>query len=64
MTDETLCRLEIEDDGRGFDLESGLEQGGWGLNGMYERADTIGAELVIDRGPAGGTLVKVEVKLE
>jgi signal transduction histidine kinase len=58
------CCLEIEDDGVGFELENGLKQGGFGLNGMYERAASIGAQLTISPRPEGGTLVQAEVKLE
>lgn len=63
-SDGQHCRLEIEDDGLGFELESGLQQGGFGLHGMYERADSIGAQLTISTRPEGGTLVRAEVEIE
>lgn len=63
-SDDRHCRLEIEDDGLGFELEDGLKQGGFGLHGMYERAESIGAQLTISTRPEGGTLVQAEVKIE
>ena len=55
-----IARLEILDDGIGF--EPGEVEGEhYGLVGMRERADAIGARLTIERGPVRGTRVIVEV---
>jgi signal transduction histidine kinase len=62
--DGRRCLLEIEDDGLGFELEDELQQGGFGLHGMYERAASIGAQLTIGTQPEGGTLVQAEVEIE
>jgi signal transduction histidine kinase len=55
--------LEVEDDGRGFDLarvES--EQGtAWGLLGMEERATLCGGRLFLNTSPREGTLVRVTI---
>ena len=58
--DDELAMLEIIDDGIGF--EPGDVKGEhYGLVGMRERADAIGAHLTIERAPEQGTRVAVEV---
>lgn len=54
---------EVEDDGRGFELDGPIEslEGGLGLIGMQERAHAVGGELEIDTAPGEGTLVRMEV---
>ena len=57
---DEIARLEIIDDGIGF--EPGDVTGEhYGLVGMRERADAIGARLTIERVPVRGTRVAVEV---
>jgi signal transduction histidine kinase len=56
-------RLLVRDDGCGIDPEivrSGRE-GHWGLSGMRERADRIGARLQVFSSPSGGTEVELSV---
>ncbi len=64
---ENLLRLTIRDDGRGFELPAGREtfarQGHFGLLGLRERADLIGAGLRIDTAPGKGTLVEVSLAI-
>lgn len=55
------ARLEVEDDGRGFEPASAA--GGIGLTGMRERACAVGATLAIDSRPGRGTRVAVEAPL-
>lgn len=57
-------RLEVEDNGRGFDPGNipGPEQGSFGLTGMRERAASIHSELLLDSGPTG-TIIRVMVAL-
>jgi signal transduction histidine kinase len=57
-----VARLEVVDDGVGFDV-SMVEGEHYGLVGMRERADAIGARLSIDSRPERGTRVVVEVIL-
>lgn len=53
--------LEIEDHGRGFDLQAALRQGDHlGLAGMGERARELGWNLTIESYPGSGTRVRVE----
>jgi len=54
--------LVIEDDGAGFDLESGRKRG-FGLEGMQERVQLLGGRLEIGSRRDGGTSLVVEVPL-
>lgn len=54
-------RLEVEDDGRGFDPETQRTAGGLGLTSMRERAEQIGADLEIQSAPGIGCTVRVQV---
>jgi signal transduction histidine kinase len=58
-----LARLEVTDDGSGFEL-AGVVGDHYGLVGMRERADAIGAHLAIESGPGQGTRVAVELTLK
>ncbi len=55
--------LTITDDGRGFDLNRGEESGGFGLQGMHQRAERIGGRWTIATQPGQGTCVTVFVPL-
>ncbi len=59
-----LVRLEISDDGAGFDIATARDQGGLGLRGMRERAERIGGLLGVDSAPGHGTRVTVELLRE
>ena len=54
-------RLTIADDGRGFDASRGVRDSAYGLVGMRERADVVGARISIDSSPGEGTTVTVIV---
>ena len=60
---EPSIRLEISDDGVGFDPNGDYQEGGLGLRGMQERAEQIGGILSINSEPGGGTSIVVEVEL-
>jgi signal transduction histidine kinase len=49
-------RLEVEDDGQGFDPTAGSD--GFGLVGMRERAELAGGTLEIDSAPGRGTRIR------
>lgn len=51
--------LAVADDGRGFEAAKGVRDSAYGLVGMRERADVIGARLLIDSVPGTGTTVRV-----
>lgn len=62
-------RLQVSDDGVGFDVRAQAELGprgdggGYGLSSIAERCALIGADLRIDSGAGTGTTVVVEVPL-
>jgi signal transduction histidine kinase len=51
--------LVVHDDGRGFETARGVRDSAYGLVGMRERADVIGARLEIDSRPRHGTTIRV-----
>ena len=53
-------RLEIRDDGSGFDLNKIEAASGHGLRNMQARATELGASFVLESQPGSGTLVRVE----
>ncbi len=56
--------LRVEDDGCGFDTGKATSiDGHFGLQGMRERAATIGGQLKIDSLTGGGTSVTMEVNI-
>lgn len=59
--EETL--IEVADDGRGFSPEDALAASRFGLRGMRERAESVGAEFQIASRPNGGTTIRVSVPL-
>ncbi len=50
--------LEVRDDGAGMDAAFAMKPGSYGLVGMRERADAIGATLEIASAPGHGTTVR------
>ena len=67
LVDEETARLEIMDDGVGFDtFEHPLgsdEMGGYGLLSMAERAELVGGRLNIRSRPGSGTAVTATIPL-
>jgi signal transduction histidine kinase len=62
--DPTQLRIAIRDDGRGAEgmaFAAGHRSGGWGLPGMYERANRIGAHLEVWSRPGVGTEIELRV---
>ena len=58
-----MLRILVRDNGRGIDPHLGLEarEGHWGMQGMRERAERIGAKLRIWTRAAAGTEVELSV---
>ena len=57
-------RIAVKDNGKGIDpevLKQGSRRGHWGLPGMRERAEAIGAELEVWSGNGNGTEVSLRV---
>lgn len=63
QTQKGMLRLSIEDDGIGFDADAAGPAGHYGLIGMRERAEEIGAKLTIVSDPRSGTCVVAELPL-
>lgn len=55
--------MEISDNGSGFEPQSAGRQGGFGIQGMRERAASIDALLTLSSRPGRGTKVKARVSL-
>jgi signal transduction histidine kinase len=57
--------VRIEDDGKGFDVETAFVQGklqqNLGIHGMRERANLLGGELTIRSSPGQGTVLTVRI---
>lgn len=57
-----MLGVEIQDNGIGFNLEEQSQSGGMGLANIQERADELGAELLIKTEPGQGTDIIVTLK--
>lgn len=63
-----LIELSVQDNGRGFDPAeklnlTSLQAGGhFGLTGMFERAELIGATIVVHSEPEKGTFIQITWK--
>lgn len=68
QVDPHRVRMEIADDGVGFDPNTllGVEghRRGWGLLGMQERAALLGGQLTIETKPGHGTCIRVVLPLQ
>jgi signal transduction histidine kinase len=62
---EGEIRIEIEDDGRGFEPDnvSHAERRHFGLMGIEERVEILGGKVVIDSAPGQGTRIRLAVPL-
>lgn len=56
--------LAVEDDGAGFATDAVASEYRFGLQGMRERADLIGATLEIDSRPGQGTIVRLQKEVD
>lgn len=67
MADAHGCRLEVRDDGSGFDAGERVlgtehpEQGGFGLTAMRERVEAVAGTFAVQSSPGHGTAVRAEV---
>ena len=56
--DQDGIRLDVADDGLGFDPENISDRGGMGLVNMQERAKKLGGTLTILSKPGSGTTIR------
>jgi len=57
-------RLEIQDDGRGFEVEAGLSVRGHrrlGLLGMRERVEMVDGSFGVESSPGKGTTIRAQI---
>ena len=54
-------RLDVRDDGNGFDSNAPVPDGHIGLKGMSERAEVVGGTFELSSEPGAGTTVRFEV---
>ncbi len=65
-TRQTEATLLVQDDGTGFDQASIEREGAWhglGVDGMAERARSLGGTLELDSTPGWGTRVRASIPL-
>jgi signal transduction histidine kinase len=62
QSNDTVLELRIEDNGIGFD-PGALRPGHYGIVGLREQAQLIGAELHIDSKPNAGTAFRLSLRL-
>jgi signal transduction histidine kinase len=55
--------MVIQDDGCGFSGEADPELNHFGIKGMQERAEMIGAQLQIGSQPGSGTRISLQMEL-
>lgn len=64
LYESTQCFLQIRDNGQGFEANPTILNQGFGLLGMTERAERIGAQLSIESRLGQGTEVSISVHRE
>ena len=57
-----FVKLQVVDNGCGFDVEALEERRGMGLQGMRERAEQFGGVFSIESAPSEGTRVRVRME--
>jgi signal transduction histidine kinase len=55
--------LEVQDNGRGFDPQSAVREGGMGLVNIRERAEKLGGSFAVVSRPGEGTTVRVDLEV-
>jgi signal transduction histidine kinase len=63
-TNDGILHIQVHDDGRGLDLESGQPNPSFGLSGMRERAVMLGGKVEITSKPGDGTTVHARIPLD
>src|ERR1022692_1490937 len=56
-------KMQVDDDGHGFDPASSPANGHYGIIGMRERIEHLGGKFVLRSGPGEGTHLEVDVPL-
>ncbi len=61
--DDDALRLQVQDDGRGFDTTQAARGKSFGLLGMQERAMALGGTLDVQSAPGQGTCIRATIPL-
>jgi signal transduction histidine kinase len=59
-----VARLEVADNGIGFEMTPGARSSGYGMLSMAERAELVGGSLAVRSRPGAGTTVAVSVPID
>lgn len=59
-----VVNIMVEDDGRGFDLERAVNDGGMGLKSVESRVNKLDGELKIDTAKGRGTTVMIDIPVQ
>ena len=59
-----VARLEVADNGVGFEVVPGTRAAGYGMLSMAERAELVGGSLAVQSRRGGGTTVTVTVPID
>jgi signal transduction histidine kinase len=66
--DRETVRVQVQDHGKGFEPPARITElasaGHYGLLGMRERAQLVGAQFSLNSAPGGGTRISVELPLQ
>ena len=60
--DGGLLYLEVADDGKGFEADISTSEQKFGLQGMRERAELIGAKFEVKSAMDGGSMVQLSME--
>jgi signal transduction histidine kinase len=64
QSSDGILRLNVDDDGIGFDVKAAREKhGSYGLTGMRERVALLGGKLEIRSRPQNGTRISIELPI-
>lgn len=61
--DAQALRMQVTDNGPGFDTAAALRKGRLGLSGMRQRAEVLGGTFEVDSVPGAGTTVRITLPL-
>jgi len=64
LTEDGCLQIEVGDDGAGFDVETAVRTGHYGLIGLKERARLTGGHFSIKSSPEKGTTALLQLPLE
>ena len=64
QVEDNILKIDIVDDGQGFNLEDALDNGGMGLVNMRERMEQMEGELGIQSEPGAGTRIEASLPME